>query len=167
MRQYHSLLQERISLDSTKKRERFGFKPIVLSLCSYMGLGIAHLPLTRQMRCSRSARAFKFSSNSVNNVLLRVLKKSRKSDMDFIAFRLFSVIRLRAENAASSSNLPIPFVKITRLPQFLHLRQPHTFYSSISECDGYGLIFISEVRISVKRGLTYGGVFTKMRVKSR
>ena len=29
-----------------------------------------------------------------------------------------------AENAASSSNLPIPFVKTTRLPQILNLRQP-------------------------------------------
>ena len=29
-----------------------------------------------------------------------------------------------AENDASSSNLPIPFVKTTRLSQNLHLRQP-------------------------------------------
>ena len=37
-----------------------------------------------------------------------------------------------AENAASSSNLPIPFVKKTRLPQILHLRQPILTYMTIS-----------------------------------
>ena len=29
-----------------------------------------------------------------------------------------------AENDASSSNLPIPFTEVKRLPQILHLRQP-------------------------------------------
>ena len=33
-----------------------------------------------------------------------------------------------AENDASSSNLPIPFIKLKRLSQNLHLRQPHFLF---------------------------------------
>ena len=40
-----------------------------------------------------------------------------------------------AENDASSSNLPIPFAKTTRLSQILHLRQPRVFFIS-PVCDG-------------------------------
>ena len=54
--------------------------------------------------------------------------------MDFFTFNglflpLFSrldvfIYASRLENKASSSNLPIPFVKLKRLSQILHLRQP-------------------------------------------
>ena len=36
-----------------------------------------------------------------------------------------------AENDASSSNLPIPFIKLKRLSQILHLRQPLSLYRLI------------------------------------
>ena len=36
-----------------------------------------------------------------------------------------------AENGASSSNLPIPFIKLKRLSQIWHLRQPLSLYRLI------------------------------------
>ena len=48
----------------------------------------------------------------------------------YFEFRLSIVViyAFGAENAASSSNLPIPFVKITRQSQILHLRLPRFIF---------------------------------------
>ena len=52
VRQYHSLHQQRISLYTDKKERAFRLRTDLFSLSACdMGLGLAHLRLTTQMRC--------------------------------------------------------------------------------------------------------------------
>ena len=49
-----------------------------------------------------------------------------------------------AENDASSSNLPIPFIKLKRLSQNLHLRQPRFFDKGDRQICGRSGVFRPE-----------------------
>ena len=59
-------------IDKRKRARIEGFFSFTLALfCLYIGLGLAHLHLSGQMRCSHLTVFFKFSAKSITHLLAR------------------------------------------------------------------------------------------------